>query len=72
MKECSGAEAAGSSGGRREVLGSGAPSADAGEVMVVVQEHGILSVPEVKRPWVTPKGYLVGSAVEKLYGLFSL
>jgi hypothetical protein len=43
-----------------EVLGSGAPSADAGEVMVVVQEHGILSVPEVKRPWVTPKGYLVG------------
>ena len=37
MKEWSGAEVTGSSDGRREGLGSGAPSAGASEVMIVVQ-----------------------------------
>ena len=37
MKEWSGAEVAGSSDGRREGLGSSAPSAGASEVIVVVQ-----------------------------------
>ena len=37
MKEWSGAEVAGSSDGRREGLGSSAPSAGASEVIIVVQ-----------------------------------
>ena len=39
MKEWSGAEVTGSSDGRREVPGSGAPSAGASEVMIVVRRH---------------------------------
>ena len=40
MRGCSGAGVAGWSDGRRGAAGPGAPSADAGEVMVVVQERG--------------------------------
>ena len=51
MKEWSGAEVAGSSDGRREGLGSSAPSSGASEVIIVVQRvDNATSVQNAKVP----------------------